>query len=179
MHKMKTKIICSKAYARSFRSELGDAEFELVWEEIVKIGGKFYEFYKPHISSILEKIQKYTGFSWDRFAPAQVPIYLVNTEGPSRSNPLTLKVRKNIEYMLTVLAHELTHINMPKKLFEDELQYEDVVNQVTLKVCKQIGISAGTETIETYGKSMQTKGFQSKKLNLEELTVKEALNLSP
>lgn len=179
MHKMKTKIVCSKAYARAFRNELSDAEFELVWENLVQTGRRFYETYKLHISGVLKAIPKYTGFSWDKFAPVQVPIYLVDTNGPSRSSPLTLKVKDNIEYMLTVLAHELTHVNMPQKLFENEVYYEDVVNQVTLMVCKQIGISAGTETIEAYKKSMQTQGFESKNIDLEELTVKETLNLDP
>lgn len=176
MCKMKTKIVCSKVYARAFRSELSDAEFELVWEKLVQTGRRFYEIYKTHISDVLEAIPKYTGFGWERFAPTQVPVYLVDTNGPSRSSPLTLKARENIEYMLTVLAHELTHINMPERLFENELQYEDVVNQVTLRVCKQIGISAGTETIDAYRKAMQIQGFESKELDLEWLTVKETLN---
>ncbi|MFA5887890.1 MAG: hypothetical protein WC852_04225 [Candidatus Nanoarchaeia archaeon] len=174
---MKTKIVCSKSYAQSFRSELNETEFDLVWNNILQTGKQFYEIYKQRSPCILEIIPKYTGIRWDEFAPTEVLIYLVDTNGPSRSNPLTLKIRENIEYMLTVLAHELIHINMPNKLFHNKLVCEDVVNQVTLKVCAQAGISAGTETIEFYKKAMQNQGFKNVNINLEEVTVREALNL--
>jgi len=175
---MKTRIICCKAYAKAFKVELGEEEFNLVWENIVQIGRKFHELYKPHIPGILDSIPHYTGFKWTEFAPAEVPIYLVDTNGPSISNPLTLKVREDIEYMLTVLAHELIHVNMPGKLFNNELVCEDVVNQVTLTVCAHAGISAGIETIEAYKKVMQTNGFKSANLDLEKTTVKETLKLA-
>ncbi|MEK6863803.1 MAG: hypothetical protein AABX27_00775 [Nanoarchaeota archaeon] len=174
---MKTKIICSKAYARAFRSELSETKFDLVWNNILQTGKHFYEFYKPHIPSIVENIPKYTGIEWVEFAPAEVQIYLVDTDGPSISNPLTLKIRENIKYMLTVLAHELIHVNMPSKLFNNKLVCEDAVNQVTLKVCAQAGITAGTETIESYITAMQNQGFVNVNIDLERITVREALNL--
>ena len=65
---MKTKIICSKAYARAFRSELSETKFDLVWNNILQTGKHFYEFYKLRIPSIVENIPKYTGIEWVEFA---------------------------------------------------------------------------------------------------------------
>ena len=73
---MKTKIVCSKAYAQSFRCGLSEAEFELVWEKLVQTGKQFYDYYKPRIPGILNDIPLHTGFNWDEFASAEVPIYL-------------------------------------------------------------------------------------------------------
>ncbi len=175
---MNTLIVCNKEYARSFRKALTERDFENVWETILHYGKQFYyEKYKPHITSILQQIITYTGLEWKLFAPAEVPIYIVDMDGPSFSDPLTLKVRPNIEYMLTVLIHELIHVNFPSHLIKRDFLYEEIINQVTLKICGNLNIYSGTETIHHYRKIKQQEGYIYDDLPLEQCTVSTLFNL--
>lgn len=170
---MKTKIICDKEYARSFRKELTKVEFENLWREILSNGAQFYNHqYKPNITNILIQIPRYSGFEWSEFAPEELPIYLVDKDGPSISDPLTLKVRGDLEYMLTVLIHELTHVNMPSKLIRDSFYYEDIINQITIRLCSDIGITSGINTINDYRSKMEREGYKFEDISLSENNVK-------
>lgn len=173
---MITKIVCDKEYARSFRKELNEIRFEKLWKRIVSCGEQFYyKQYKPHISDILKLIPSYSGFEWNSFAPEELPIYLVDKEGPSISNPLTLKIRQNLEQMLTILIHEMTHINMPSKVINDKMFYEDVINQITTKICGNLSIYCGTEVIATYRQEKAKEGLIFENLPLDKKTVKKFL----
>ena len=168
---MKTRIVCSKEYVRKLMPEIGKNQFNDVWGDILRKGKNFYVCYKKYIDAIMSSIPQYTGFDWQL---VNEDIYLASMKGPSRSNPLTIKVKEDAEYMLTVLIHELTHINMPNSaLTLEERAYEDVVNQVTERVCQKIGISSGLETIKLYKESLEAEGLRFTKLPIDELTVKQ------
>ncbi len=169
---MKTRIICSKEYVRRLMPKADKSQFEDVWNDVLQKGKKFYICYKKNIDSVLFNIPQYTGFEWQEIAP--VDIYLASMDGPSRSNPLTIKIKEDAEHMLPILIHELTHINMPNRILTlEERLYEDIVNQVTEQVCHKLDIFSGLETIKSYRQGLEAEGLRFAKLPLCELTVRQ------
>jgi len=130
---IRTKLICSKNYALKLNPELSEKD----WINLVKVGKRFERFYQQKMPLILEFIPLYTGRKWK--SELYIPIYLVDYPGPSRSDPLTLKIDSGCS-MLVKLIHELTHINFPCPTKVKEEIHELTINWVTEKVAKRIGI---------------------------------------
>jgi len=66
-------------------------------------------------------------------------IYIVDCSGPSRTNPLTIKIDSN-DNMLVKLIHELSHVNFSNSFNFNNEFYEDIINQVTEHISGDLSI---------------------------------------
>ncbi|MEM4703079.1 MAG: hypothetical protein QXP53_01180 [Candidatus Pacearchaeota archaeon] len=71
----------------------------------------FEKLYTKYIKKLLQKIEKYSG-KWKR---EYIPIYIVESNQKSFSDPLTLKFHQDANLMFVTLAHELLHNNLKIK----------------------------------------------------------------
>lgn len=111
------------------------------WEKIKAHGKKFISEYKNTIEEILNIIPKITEMDWKK---NEIEVYFVSWKGPSFSKPLTLKVRKDMLLMLTILTHELLHNILEDKksgiVLEKEIKnyVVKVFNKLNIDIDKQI-----------------------------------------
>ncbi len=130
---IKTELICSREYARGLNPLLNNND----WENLIINSQRFEPRYAKNISTILEKIPDYTGFRWKK--DLYLPIYIVDCSGPSRTNPLTIKIDSN-DNMLVKLIHELSHVNFSNSFNFNNEFYEDIINQVTEHISGDLSI---------------------------------------
>ncbi|MFH1917802.1 MAG: hypothetical protein ABIJ14_01675 [Nanoarchaeota archaeon] len=165
---LKTRLVCSYDYTRKLNPNLSEED----WDKLVETGKRFEPMYKKETPKIIGLIPRYTGFNWNEQGIEEIPIYLANFNGPSRTNPITIKI-SNLEEMLLKVIHELAHINMPNKFLRlNNDTYEDLVNQVTLKVTEEIGLNTSTVKIEKFREEILKKGAEVIDVKLDLMNVK-------
>jgi len=164
---IQTRLICSKSYALKLNPNLSEED----WMNLVEVGRRFEPLYQQKMPFVLEFIPLYTGKKWE--SKLYIPIYLGEYPGPSKSNPLTLKVDSDYS-MLVKLIHELTHINFPCPIRVREEIYELAINQVTERIANKIGIKkcSALEEIVEYRNSLRSKGIQEE-IDLDNFTLKK------
>ncbi len=174
---VETRLRCSYDYARDLRPELSELEFREVWERIVNTGRRFDNLYLAHTPQILARIPSCSGFAWEEYAPGCIDIYLADFAGPSRTNPVTIKINKSLEKMLLILVHELTHLNMPNQVIPTNgFLYEDIVNQIALKVTGDLSVTCSLGDISFYRESLASIGQPIVDIPLGTVSVKEYFN---
>jgi len=115
----------------------------------------FQKAFKKYQKVIIKLIQKYSGFSWKG---QYIPVYLVKmTKKPSISDPLTLKFKENIDSMLILLIHELTHVNIPYKLQLDAGQkvQEQWVNLITRYTAIELGLDLSRASMLNFNEALE------------------------
>ena len=164
---IRTELICSRDYARRVNALLTEEG----WENLICASKKFKPVYSKNMPVILDKIPNYTGFTWKR--DLFIPIYLVDYSGPSRTNPLTIKVDSN-ENMLVKLIHEMSHVNFLNKFGLNEDVYEDVINQITENLSESLGVRSceALEKIIYYRRKLIKKGVPLKKIPFRSTNLK-------
>ena len=131
---LKISFIYGKRYDSKFHKDY-----------IKDIKGKFANFiklYKENISQILKLIEKNN----EPWKLKYIPIYLTLDIKPF-SDPLTIRYEKNEKYLLVVLIHELIHNNITKR-FEDRDELHKFIQDILLKVCKEINLNLNKEIEE-------------------------------
>jgi len=111
-------------------------------------------------------IEKYSGFVWRQ---KYIPIYLVKmTQKPSIADPLTLKFRDEIDPMLLLVIHELTHLNLPEKMqFEVNNRIcEQWVNLITRNVAINLNIDMSNPPMRNFDQALEL-GWDLKKKTLK------------
>ncbi|MDO8508521.1 MAG: hypothetical protein Q7S27_02435 [Nanoarchaeota archaeon] len=106
------------------------------WDKIKNRGEKFVEEYEQKCYEIINLIPKITKRSWNKL---ELNVYFVSWNGPNFSNPLTLRVRKDMLLMFVVLTHELIHNIMPEKGPSQELENE--INNYVEEIFKELKIN--------------------------------------
>ncbi len=105
------------------------------WGKIKVHGKKFVSKYENTIEEILNIIPKITGVGWKK---NEMEVYFVSWKGPSFSKPLTLKVRKDMLLMLTILTHELLHNALDNK--KPGIKLEKEINNYVVKIFDKLNI---------------------------------------
>lgn len=167
---IETELICSREYAKKVNPQLAEDD----WSKIIIAGRKLNPAYKQNIPYFLEQIPFYTGFDWSE-ENSYIPIYLANLTGPSRTNPITIKIG-SVENMLVKIIHELTHLNFPNTYYNLEGEiYEDLINQVTLKVSndKSIKDCDALEKILTFRRFLLDKGLVLEEIPLGGINIRD------
>lgn len=101
-----------EAYMKNPKEDI--KKHQRVFVKFQNITKKFQKELNKNQKLILQKIEKYSGYKWKI---QHIPVYLVNmTQKPSFADPLTLKFRDNIDLMLILVIHELTHLIIPRNL---------------------------------------------------------------
>ncbi len=168
---IKTELVCSREYNKRLNPDFSCND----WNRLIKVAKRFERHYLYRMQIVLERIPHYTGLNWPNI---YIPIYLVDYEGPSRTNPITIKIDSN-RNMLVKLIHELLHVNFPiPKSLNYEI-YEDAINQVTEKIAQEIGTrSCGSlEKIIEYRRRMTRKGSLIKRIPLEAINLSQYFGL--
>ena len=165
---IKTELVCSKEYAKKLNEFLEEED----WENLVFISKRFESDYLKNMPTILNKIPFCTGFDWKK--ELCLPIYIVNYPGPSKTNPITIKIDSN-KNMLIKLIHELSHINFPNKFGLNEKIYEDAINQTTEKISfeLELGKCEALEKIICYRKELKKKGISVRRIPFESKNLKD------
>jgi len=169
---IKTELICSKEYAR----ELNPFFNENDWENLVLNSQRFEPIYSKNIPEVLGNIPDFTGYRWKK--DLYIPIYLVNYSGPSRTNPLTIKVDSN-DNMLVKLIHELSHVNFPNHFYFNKDFYEDLINQVTENVADNLSITncGALRKILNYREKLVMEGISLEKIPFNSTNLKDYFGL--
>lgn len=110
------------------------------WEKIKGYGKKFISKYKNAIEEIVKIIPKVTGKNWKK---REIEVYFVSWKGPSFSKPLTLKVRRDMLLMLTVLTHELLHNILDDK--KSGMELEEEINGYVEEIFNKLNIDIGEQ----------------------------------
>jgi len=166
---IKTELICSRIYSQTLNKQLNDSN----WSRIVEAGRRLNAPYQQNMPYFLERIPAYTGFKWDD--GLFIPIYLADFDGPSRTNPVTIKIGA-VEDMLVKMIHELTHLNFPNHIFNlNDCVYEDIVNQVTSRIAEERNIKGliSLEQMLSYKTSLLGKGIELPVIDLDKVTVRD------
>jgi len=171
---IKTKLICSYKYIKRLNQKFSEED----WEKMIKISQEFNKLYEEKTPVVLERIPFYTGFYWENTSK-EIEIYLADFKGPSRTNPITIKTGKINEMMLK-LIHELTHTNIPLNKLEisSSLIYEDIINQVTTEVSKDIELNAPLEKIIEFRNDLLERKENILKIPLSFVNVRNYLNIN-
>ncbi|MFA6462004.1 MAG: hypothetical protein WCV90_07100 [Candidatus Woesearchaeota archaeon] len=164
-----TELICSRTYSQTLNTQLNDSD----WGRIVDAGKRLDAPYQQNMPYFLERIPIYTGFNWDN--GLSIPIYLADFDGPSRTNPVTIKIGA-VEDMLVKIIHELIHLNFPNSIFNlNDNVYEDVVNQVTLRIAEDQDIKGviSLEQMLSYRTSLLGKEIELPVIDLDKVNVRD------
>jgi len=130
---MKIKFVYSNIYFRSLNRHKSVAT---TWDKVKSLGNSFEKRYSSEIIKIPSLIEK---VSSKKFNEKELECYLIDWAGPSFSNPLTLKVRKDPLLMLVILTHELIHHVTGGKITPKKHQK---INDLTEEVIKKLGLKA-------------------------------------
>jgi hypothetical protein len=142
-----------KEYTRDANKSI--EKFNKEFQKFKKHSKPFQKAFKKHQKIILQLIQKYSGYSWKG---QQIPIYLVNmTQKPSIADPLTLKFREDIDMMLILLIHELTHLNLPEKmqLNAGNKLCEQWVNLVARYVALELKLNLNKASMKNFSEALE------------------------
>jgi len=134
----KTKLMYNYEYAR--RLFRGSGNFDDVWRRILGQGAIFEEIFYIKIGHILSAIEKYSGFGWEEFADAALPIYLATLTEGSFPNPLTLAVSDDPGTMVEDLVRQLSCRNMQFGFLTDAVR-DDCLDEVTAYVRRDLGLA--------------------------------------
>lgn len=115
----KTEIIYNYNYAK--RLYRGQGIFEDVWRRILGLGADLEIIFSEYSGYIMESVERYSGFFWEEFNDAELPVYLVDS-APSFSNPMTVTVDEDPVVMLKDYITQLAHRNMSFGFKTDELR---------------------------------------------------------
>lgn len=132
----KTEIVYNYEYAK--RLYRGDGNFEDVWRNIIGRGADFEKIYDEYIGSILDLIEKFSGFAWEEFADASLPIYMIDGE-ESLCHPLSLVASDDPRAMLEDFIYQLAHRNMYFG-FVSEDERAEWLSAVTSHVLEDLGV---------------------------------------
>lgn len=122
------------------------------WSIVKKHAEDFIKIYTNKIEEIIREIPKITETNWPN--KKEIDVYVVGWKGPSFSNPLTLRIRKDHSLTLATLTHELLHI-----MFKEEgpsLELEIKINNYVDSLFKRLDIIAD-EQISLMRKFSQEK----------------------
>ena len=79
------------------------------------------------------------------------------TQKPSIADPLTLKFRDDLDSMLILLIHELTHLNLPQKMQFDagNKRCEQWVNLITRHVSLELKLNLSKATMKNFSEALE------------------------
>ena len=129
---MELNFIFSKIYTKNL-NRFNPSEDS--WDKITYRGEEFVKEYEKEFIEILNLILRITNRHWNQL---ELKVYFVSWKGPSFSNPLTLRVRKDMLLMLVVLTHELIHNIMSEK--ESSIQLENEINDYVEDIFTELKI---------------------------------------
>ena len=141
--KPKTEIRFSWIYNKKFNKEITVPEFIKLKTDC----RDFIELYNQYIDKILNLIGK-NNASWKR---EYLPIYVVDAEIKSFSDPLTIRYRNNPKLMLLILIHELIHNNLTKKYKKPSIAHQ-IINNVYDRVIDELELKGFEKARELYAK---------------------------
>lgn len=116
---------------------------------------KFRSVFNRRRNKILKLIEKYSGYDWKG---QYVPIYLVGImKKPSFADPLTLKFREDVELMLILVIHELTHVNLPSKMqwAAGVKKAEQWVNLITRHVAMDLKLDLKKASMSNFDEALE------------------------
>ncbi|MFA5135028.1 MAG: hypothetical protein WC505_04575 [Patescibacteria group bacterium] len=157
-----TKLLYNYDYAKRLHD--GDGDFEEEWRRIIGLGADFEKVYEEYHERILAQIERYTGYAWEEFSDALIPIYLAGS-GKSFSHPLTLVVDEDITAMIADCIHQLAHRNMYFGFPNDNLR-DRCLRLVTSHVMREADLA---------GEDTQDSGWDLEKKTIREYLVKTNL----